>query len=258
MSLLSYTDNERGLPIVFLHGFCEDKSIWVDFVKPLVDFQRLICIDLPNFGQSPAMPDATIEKMSAAVIKTLDDLGIEKCILIGHSLGGYVALAVAEFYPYRLLGLALFHSTAFADSPERKENRNKAIQNIKQNGVEPFVRALIPSLFSPAKRENSEIKIAINHLIEKAKKLPAENLIYTLEAMRNRKERIEVLKQVNIPILFLLGKDDVAVPLEASLSQCHLPQNSVVHSLAEVGHMGMIEAPIEFAKAIKNFVSYCK
>ncbi len=258
MNLLSYTDNGSGLPIVFLHGFCEDKSIWADFIKPLADFHRLICIDLPNFGQSPAMPDATIERMSDAVVETLDHLGIEKCILVGHSLGGYVALAIAESYPYRLLGLALFHSTAYEDSPERKENRNKAIQNITQNGTEPFVKALIISLFSPAKKENNNIKIAINHLVEKAKKLPAENLIYTLEAMRNRKERIEVLKQVNIPVLFLVGKDDAAVPLEASLSQCHLPQNSVVHILAEVGHMGMIEAPIEFVKAVKNFVSYCK
>lgn len=255
---LSYTDNGNGLPIVFLHGLCEDKSIWADFVKPLEDFHRLICIDLPNFGQSTAMPDATIEKMSDAVVGTLDHLGIEKCILIGHSLGGYVALAVAEFYAYRLLGLGLFHSTAFEDSPERKENRNKAIQNIKQNGTEPFVRALIPSLFSPAKKENSEIKMAINQLVEKAKKLPEEQIIYTLEAMRNRKERIDVLEQVNIPILFLIGKDDVPVPLEASLSQCYLPQNSVVHILAEVGHMGMIEAPTEFVKAIENFVNYCK
>jgi pimeloyl-ACP methyl ester carboxylesterase len=154
--------------------------------------------------------------------------------------------------------MCLFHSTAFEDSPDRKENRNKAIINIKQNGVEAFVRVLIPSLFSPTKKENNKIKIAINDLVEKAKKLPIESLIYTLEAMRNRKERIEVLKNVGFPVLFLVGKDDASVPLEASLSQCYLPKNSIVHILADVGHMGMIEAPFEFVKAIENFINYCK
>lgn len=258
MSLLSYTDIGHGLPIVFLHGFCEDKSIWEDFTEPIATQHRVICIDLPNFGQSYAMPQATIEKIADAVVATLDHLGIEKCMLVGHSLGGYITLAVAESYPYRLLGMCLFHSTAFEDSPERKENRNKAIANIKQNGAEPFVRALIPTLFAPAKKESHKIKIAINDLIEKAKKLPIESLVDTLEAMRNRKGRIEILEKVDFPVLFLVGKDDVPVPLEASLSQCYLPQNSVVHILANVGHMGMIEAPNEFSSAIINFVSYCK
>lgn len=258
MSLLSYVTKGAGLPVVFLHGFCEDKSIWEDFTEPVLAHATTICIDLPNFGQSPAMPQATIEKMAEAVIELLDFLGVEKCILVGHSLGGYVGLAVAEFYPDRLLGFVMFHSTAFEDSPERKEGRNKAMNNINQNGVEPFVRALIPSLFSPNQIESKHIKLAISTLVENAKKLPAENLIYTLEAMRNRKERIEILKQANFSILFLIGKDDAAVPLEASIAQCYLAKNSIVHILAQVGHMGMIEAPKEFAKTMIAFINYCK
>ncbi|TAH17296.1 MAG: alpha/beta hydrolase [Cytophagales bacterium] len=258
MVKLAYNANGTGFPIVFLHGFCEDKSIWFPFVEPLLPHHQIICIDLPNFGQSPAMPDATVEKMADSVVVTLDSLGVEKCILVGHSLGGYVGLAIAEFYPERLFGMVMFHSTAFEDSPERKQNRHKAMNNIRQNGVDVFVRALIPSLFAPAQKQDNHIRTVINNLIESAKNLPPENVIAAVESMLNRKERTEVLKRVSFPFLFLVGKEDAAVPLEASLAQCFLPQNSVVYILADVGHMGMIEAPQEFAKAIFNFINYCR
>lgn len=252
--ILSYTEIGNGTPVVFLHGFCEDKSIWTGFIKPLTDNFRIICMDLPNFGQSAVMPNATMEKIAALFIATLDALQIDQCVLIGHSLGGYVGLAVAELYPERLLGLGLFHSTAFADDALKFEGRNKAIHSIQQNGVEPFVRALIPSLFSPVQKQKEYIKNTIATLIENAKKLPPENIIYTLEAMRDRKERIEVIKNVDFPILFLIGKDDAPVPLEASMAQCHLPKQSVVCIVKDIGHMGMIEFPIKFAKVIEGFV----
>lgn len=258
MSQLAHTVSGAGLPVVFLHGFCEDKSIWFPFAESLLPHYQVICIDLPNFGQSPAMPDITIEEMAQTVGKTLNSLGIEKYILVGHSLGGYVALAIAEFYPERLLGMVMFHSTAFADSPERKENRQKALESVQKNGTNNFVRALIPSLFATTQKQNNHIRTAINDLIEKAKNLPPENVIATIKAMLHRKERTEVLKNATFPVLFLIGKEDAAVPLEASIAQCHLPQNSVVHILAGVGHMGMIEAPQEFIKAIYSFINYCK
>jgi pimeloyl-ACP methyl ester carboxylesterase len=254
---LSYIRIGAGIPVVFLHGFCEDKNLWSEFVKPLEGNMQIICMDLPNFGESATMPNATIEKMAAAVIATLDSLQIDKCILIGHSLGGYVGLAVAEFYPERLLGLGLFHSTAFADDALKYEGRNKAISSIQQHGVAPFVRALIPSLFSPMQKQKEDIKIKISQLIENAKQLAPENIIYALEAMRDRKERIDIIKQVDFPILYLIGKDDAPVPLEASMAQCYLPKQSASYIFAEVGHMGMIESPILCAKTIANFINYC-
>ncbi len=257
MNLLAHTRAGAGVPVVFIHGFCESKDLWKDFIKPLTTSYSVICVDLPNFGESAAMPDATMEKMAEAVIHTLNHLKIDKCVLVGHSLGGYVGLAVAELYPERLLGLCLFHSTAFEDSPERKEGRNNAIANIQQNGVEIFVRALIPSLFSPSQKEKDHVKRSINLLIENAKNSPTENIIDTLKAMRDRKERIEVLKNVDFPILFLVGKDDAAVPLTASMAQCYLPKNAQVHIWEQVGHKGMIEVPEQSARSIARFVDDC-
>ncbi|MCU0393201.1 MAG: alpha/beta hydrolase [Thermoflexibacter sp.] len=258
MTLLSYTEQGKGTPVVFLHGFCEDKSLWTDFVLPLIDHCRVICMDLPNFGESPTMPNATMEKIAEVLVATLEHLQIEKCVLIGHSLGGYVGLAVAEHYPEKLMGFGMFHSTAFEDSPERKEGRDKAIASIEQNGVEPFVRALISSLFSPVQKQKEAIKSVIGLLIEKAKQLPPANIIATLQAMRDRKERIEIIRNVNFPLLFIIGKDDAPVPLEASMAQCYLPKQSMAIILENIGHMGMIEAVPQCQRVIKSFIDYCE
>ncbi|GAB4465180.1 MAG: alpha/beta hydrolase [Thermoflexibacter sp.] len=257
MPMLSYSEKGKGNPVVFIHGFCEDKSLWEKFISPLSASYRVICVDLPNFGESPAMQEISIEQMADSVIDTIKHLQIEKCVVVGHSLGGYVALAMAELYPEQLAGLGLFHSTALEDTPERKENRNKAIASIKENGVEPFVRTLIPSLFSPVQKQKENIKKNIDILINNAKQITPANVIATLKAMRDRKARIDILKNTNLPILFIVGKDDVPVPLEASMAQCYLPKNSLVSIMAEVGHMGMIEAEKNCQIVVKNFLEYC-
>jgi pimeloyl-ACP methyl ester carboxylesterase len=257
MPTLSYSVKGTGRAVVFIHGFCEDKSLWESFITPLCADYKVICIDLPNFGESPAMQEISIEQMADAVVDTVKSLDTGKCVVVGHSLGGYVALAMAELYPEKLAGLGLFHSTAFGDTPERKENRNKAIASIKENGVESLVRTLIPSLFSPVQKQKVSIKQQMDILIDKAKQIPPENIIATLQAMRDRKERIEVLENVNFPVLFIIGKDDIPVPLEASMAQCHLPKNSLVSIMAQVGHMGMIEAEKNCQKIVKNFLEYC-
>jgi pimeloyl-ACP methyl ester carboxylesterase len=257
MPTLSYSVKGTGRAVVFIHGFCEDKSLWESFITPLCADYKVICIDLPNFGESPAMQEISIEQMADAVVDTVKSLDTGKYVVVGHSLGGYVALAMAELYPEKLAGLGLFHSTAFGDTPERKENRNKAIASIKENGVESLVRTLIPSLFSPVQKQKVSIKQQMDILIDKAKQIPPENIIATLQAMRDRKERIEVLENVNFPVLFIIGKDDIPVPLEASMAQCHLPKNSLVSIMAQVGHMGMIEAEKNCQKIVKNFLEYC-
>lgn len=257
MPILSYLEKGKGNPVVFIHGFCEDKSLWEKFTAPLSASYKVICVDLPNFGESLSMQEVSIEQMADSVIDTIKHLKVGQCVVIGHSLGGYVALAMADLYPEKLAGLGLFHSTAFADTPERKENRNKAIANIKENGSEPLVRTLIPSLFSPAQKQEENIKKSIDILINKAKQIPSANLIATLQAMRDRKERINILQNTNLPVLFIVGKDDVPVPLEASMAQCHLPKNSLVSIMAGVGHMGMIEAEKNCQIVVKNFLEYC-
>jgi pimeloyl-ACP methyl ester carboxylesterase len=125
---LAMIDQGSGEAIVFLHGYPMNKSIWQHFANELQGHYRVVCLDLPGFGDNPPIDfPLTVGDMAEAVSKTLESLGIEKCVMVGHSLGGYVALGFGEKYPNKLNGLVMFHSTAFADSQEKKQGRNKSI-----------------------------------------------------------------------------------------------------------------------------------
>lgn len=241
-----------GQVLVFLHGFCESKEIWEAFSQPLREQYRIIAIDLPGFGKNTAPHDTySMEEAAAYVYKVLKELDIKKCVLVGHSMGGYAALAFAEKYGNMLQGLCLFHSSALPDSEEKKAIRTKTIKFIKKNGLSVFMNAFVAPLFAPANRKffSKEIKI----LTAIGKNTPPEAVIGAIKGMRDRKKRTKVLKDARYPVLFISGKDDQAITLEQTLEQCHLPANATVLFLAKTGHMGLFEKPLETRQALRHF-----
>ena len=175
--------------------------------------------------------------------------------MIGHSLGGYVGLAFAEKYEHYLAGMGLFHSTAFADTEDKKENRLKAIEFIERHGVKVFAESFVAPLFSLKNRDL--FKTEIKELTEVAAAASEIGVVETTKAMRNRPDRIAVLKNCAVPILFVVGKLDGVITLDKSLEQCHVPKHSIVHFLEGVGHMGMIENKAETLKIMSSFAHYC-
>ncbi|MFC6996088.1 alpha/beta fold hydrolase [Rufibacter roseus] len=248
---LGYTDSGTGPAIVFLHGFCESKDLWAEFAKPLAKQFRLVALDLPGHGESPAPEGFSMEAQAEQVYLTLQQLQVEKFLLVGHSMGGYVALAFAEKYPELLRGLCLFHSTALPDSPEKKENRLKTIEFVQKHGVEKFMDSFVAPLFAPANRDACQK--AIQKMQDIGKATPPKTIEGCLQAMRNRPDRIQVLKEIRVPVFFIAGKEDPAVPLEATLQQCHLPENSMAYFIGEVGHMGMFERTVATRQALLKF-----
>ncbi|MFQ5447790.1 MAG: alpha/beta fold hydrolase, partial [Saprospiraceae bacterium] len=240
------------LPLVLVHGFCEDSRMWEEW-QEFIPNRRFISIDLPGFGCSGLVENLTISLMGEAIKAVLGHLAIEKCILAGHSMGGYASLAFAEKYASRLSGLCLFHSHPFADSEEKKQGRLKAIDFIKKNGHILFVRRLIPTLF--AYDFSKGYQVEVNRLIHNATYYSSEAIIAALQAMRLRPDRSEVLRCIPCPVLFLIGKLDVAIPLEISLEQTYLPAVADIRILNTTGHMGMFEAPRETAKAMREFLN---
>ncbi len=256
ISTLKYKSAGRGPAVVFIHGFCEEKSLWNDFLNHFQSDYHVITPDLPGFGESPLnITPVSMEYFADEVRYLLKDLSVKECVIIGHSLGGYVALAFAEKYPEMLKGLGLFHSMAFADSPEKQENRNKTIQFIEKNGVAPFADSFVEPLFFMRNRKN--LQKEIQGMIETTKNTSMKSIIETTKAMRDRKERTDVLKNTEVPVLFIVGKDDGPVPLEKSLEQCYLPKHSVVHFFSECGHMGMFEKREETLKAVEKYLELC-
>ena len=241
-----------GKILVFLHGFCESKEIWREFCRPLQESFRVITIDLPGFGANREPRDNySMESAAAYVQKVLKTLDIKKCFLVGHSMGGYAALAFAEKYSSMLNGLCLFHSSALPDSKEKKQTRTKTIKFIKKNGLPLFMDTFVAPLFSPARRKYfaKEIKMLTN--IGKA--TPPEAVLGAIKGMRDRKKRLKVLQAARYPVLFISGKDDQAVTLAQTLEQCYLPAQATVLFLGGTGHMGMFEKPLETRQALRHF-----
>ena len=252
-SLLSHKDEGKGTPLVLVHGFCESKEIWRNFSSALSTRFRVITPDLPGFGDSKLnAADISIDYYADELHALLKHLDVHKCILIGHSLGGYVSLAFAEKYEQMLLGLGLFHSTAFEDTQEKKENRDRTIKFVEKHGVEAFASTAVSPLFYPPKRE--DLKADIELMTRIAAGSSKEGVIAATKAMRDRKDRSNVLKKVKCPVLFIVGKEDQSVTLERSLQQCYLPHHSIVHFLSDTAHMGMFERKKDTLKIVESFV----
>ena len=247
-SNIFYRSIGKGKRVMLLHGFSEDGSIWNNQIAFLKNHCRLLIPDIPGSGRSALIADGNIETY-AEVIKAIlvDDFlqsgyeGLEEVTIIGHSMGGYIALAFAEKYPHLLPAFGLFHSTAFADNEEKKLARAKAIHFIKDKGSLPFLQTSIPGLFTQAFAEQHAT--VINELIHRAKEFSPEALVQYYEAMIQRPDRTSVLKTFPGPILFIIGEKDNVIPLESSLRQCYLPAQAHIHIIEKSAHMGMLEEP---------------
>ncbi len=251
-----YHAEGNGDALMLLHGFAEDNRIWNYLAEKLKEKFYVIIPDLPGSGASEMLEGEVSIEDYAEVIKAIADAELNHkrntFTIIGHSMGGYITLAFAEKYPELLNSFGLFHSSAFADDEAKKDIRRKGIDFIKQNGAASFLKATIPNLFS--ERTKKENPILINDLLNLSKNFSAETLIQYYEAMIKRPERISVLKSFSKPVLFIIGKQDAAIPLDASLKQCHLPLISTIHILENSGHMGMWEEDEKSTVYLREFL----
>lgn len=249
---IHYSVYGKGTPVMLIHGFGEDSNIWQHQIDHLSTNYHLIVPDLPGSGKSNLLQ---LENCGlneyADVLKTiLDKEGIHQCIMIGHSMGGYITLAFEENYADMLAAFGLFHSTAFADDPEKKITRKKAIGFIQQNGAHSFLKTSIPGLFY----NESNSKAQIDELLEKGNKFSPETLIQYYSAMISRPDRTNILKSASKPVLFILGQHDKAVPFGQGLEQVHMPQMSAVYILRTSAHMGMLEETGKANRILAEFL----
>lgn len=251
--MLNYTDCGHGKTIVFIHGFCENLKIWQAYEEEFSKFSRVICIDLPGFGASNYDEETiTIEWFASKVHALLKELNVSTYHVVGHSLGGYIALALAERYPSSLTSMTLFHSTSYADTEEKKLNRDKVISFIERNGLSLFMDSFVTPLFADGNKE--KCKESIDFLIKEGKKSNQDAVISTLLAMKNRIDRRHVLAQFNKPLLMIIGEDDLAVPVNTSLEQLEINPKIENIVLKTCGHMGMFEKPNTCLTKLKEFV----
>ncbi|WP_163409999.1 alpha/beta fold hydrolase [Flavobacterium ajazii] len=248
---ISYSDTGNGTAIVLLHGFLENKKMWKDYVSLFSETYRVITIDLLGHGESDSLGYVhEMEDNAKVVNEVLEHLKIKKATILGHSMGGYIALAFAELFPEKLQKLVLLNSTSKEDSAEKKLNRTRAIKAVKQNYIN-FVSLAIANLFS----ENNRIRLAdeIEKVKTEALKTPLQGIIASLEGMKARKDRQYLLQKQLFPVLLILGKKDPVLSYEESLSQI---ENTIVELVSfEDGHMSHIENKEELKTMLLEFFS---
>ncbi len=245
-----YEVSGKGAPVVLLHGFLEDTTMWGDLVSSLVENHRIITIDLLGHGETIFFEEVhTMEMMAEAVHSVLDHLGVAKASFVGHSMGGYVALAFAELFPEKIAKLCLLTSTPEADSPERKANRERAIEAVKHNTAN-FVHISIENLFSPSNRDRFRDKIAT--VKQQAIKTSRKGIIAALKGMKSRKDRTQVLNGFQGEKLIIAGKQDPFIDWQQLQKIAESTQTRF--QVLEGGHMLHIENQADHNIFIENFI----
>jgi len=253
-TVISYSDIGTGTAVILLHGFLENKTMWEDFTPSIAKKNRVISIDLLGHGETDCLGYIHSMEENAEIVKAiLSHLRIRKAIFIGHSMGGYVALAFAELYPKNLKGIVLLNSTAKEDSEERKQNRDRAIKAVKQNYIN-FVRMSIANLFSVNNRDR--LKNEIENVKLAALKTSLQGIVASLEGMKIRKDRQFILKETDFPKLLILGEKDEVLIYKDNLSQIENTNTKLI-SFPD-GHMSHIENKEELEKVIISFLRNIK
>lgn len=253
---VSYNDEgQEGSPvIIFIHGFPFNKSMWTKQIEALKNNFRVIAYDVRGHGNSDLGSGIySIDLFVNDLINLMDFLKIDKAILCGLSMGGYIALKAIETYPDHFDSLILCDTNCFADTPEVKEKRMKTIESIKKDGVEKFADESLKNLFAPESFETNEVEIAsVREMIVNTSK---KTLYKTLRAFYERKETCSNLHNIKVPVLIMVGSEDKITPLAAAQMIQEKIEDSLLSIVEHAGHLSNLENPKEFNTQLEQFVS---
>ena len=244
---LFYEERGSGIPLTLLHGYPLDHTIWLEVAGKLKNEARVITPDLRGQGGSPAPSGVySMQMLAEDVLRLMDKLGVEATIIGGHSMGGYVALAMAKHHPDRLLGLTLIASHAYADSPEKRQTRLESIEQIRSRGLEPILAAM-PGKLS----KQPEIIEKCRNITSKASPV---GVMGTLAGLAQREDYMEVFTHLKIPAMLIAGLDDQINPISINREMAAKMDKPRLVEIADAGHMPMMEQSSQVADALKSFI----
>lgn len=257
---LHYRIIGKGQPVFLVHGYGEDSRIWNNQIETLSAFCQLIVLDLPGSGQSVItskgmsewLPELSMDDLAECLHEIVHAEDLAPAVVLGHSMGGYIALSFARHYPNHLKALGLVHSTAYADSEEKKSVRLKSMEFIRENGGHALFKTTMVNLFGEAFRSSNSA--AIQELVEATKAFDPQVLIAYTRAMMLRPDQSDLLSYMRQPVLFIAGPEDIAAPLTDLKQQATIPNKSYLKVMEGVGHMGMLEAPSEMNRHLSGFI----
>jgi pimeloyl-ACP methyl ester carboxylesterase len=252
---ITYSDTGKGRVVILLHGFLGSHEIWQPIHDNLAKYFRVIAIDLPGHGKTACFGYVhSMDLMAKCVKSVMDNLRLKKYVIVGHSMGGYVALAFGELFPDNLRGLCLFHSTAYPDSDQKKRDRSRAIKLVKAN-ARLYTRDTIKNLFATKNLDRFKSEVTFAQKI--AFKTPKRGIVAALEGMKDRPNRDVILNFAEYPVMMIIGRYDNILPMQLLLNQSQLIKQKHILLLENEGHMGFLEAPKICLTHLKRFARVC-
>ena len=246
---ISYTYEGKGTALILLHGFLENQSMWKELVSTWATKYKVITIDLLGHGKTGNLGYVhTMEDQADMVIALLEHLRLRKAVFMGHSMGGYVSLAIAELYPEFVKGLILLNSSARADSPDKQIMRSRAIEAVKKD-ADLFIELSITNLFAEQHRE--DFSQAIEWVKQEAKQTSLQGIIAASEGMKIRADREVILHFAPYPIAYIAGIHDPIMPIESVREQIE-GSKVMLHEIPS-GHMAHLECVDTVKQTVLDF-----
>ncbi len=250
---IAYDDVGSGLPVVFLHAFPLNRTMWDPQVTTLVAESRCIAIDFRGLGESRGNPPYTMDQYADDVAGVLDALHIERAVIVGCSMGGYVAFAFWRRHRHRVRGLVLADTRATADTPEATARRQELIELARTQGNTAVANAQIAGLVGKTTREKRpDIYDAMHRLIAQA---PTDGVIGALEAMIERPDSTDTCATIDVPTLVVVGDEDVLTPPKEARAMCASIRGSRLEVLQGAGHLSNVERPAAFNTVMSEFLA---
>jgi len=251
---ISYQTMGDGPAIIFLHGYLESSQVWGTFLNRFIKLYRVIAIDLPGHGKSEILgPVHTMSEMAAVVNAILIEEQVQQCVLFGHSMGGYVVMEFAHEYRDKLRGYGLIHSTCFADSEEKRENRDREIALIRCGKKNQVIHTNIPKSFADFNLEKMEKEVLC--VKEMALSFSDEGTIALLQGMKKRADHSATLKKMPPSPLIVYGKSDNYISEDIFQKMVGMVPQATAVLLKNSGHMGFLEEPDCLFSGIVGYLS---
>ena len=251
---IGYDDSGRGSPaLLFVHGFPHDRTLWAQQLQGLSVQARCLAPDLRGFGETTGTAPFSMDQYADDLVGLLDVLHIDRAIVVGLSMGGYVAFALWRRHPSRVRGLVLCNTRPGADSEEGREKRRKLIATAREQGIRAIADAQITGMLGKTTRSNRpEITNSVHRMLSSQ---PVEGVVGALEAMMGRPDSTPLMSTIDVPTLIVAGDEDAIIPMAEAKAMQEAIRGSTLEVITGTGHLCNLERPAAFNHVVSEFLA---
>lgn len=250
---VGYDDSGTGTPVLFVHGFPHDRTLWASQVHGLAGQARCIAPDLRGFGESTPSPPFGMDRYADDLASLLDLLRVDRAVIAGLSMGGYVAFAFWRRHRRRVRALILANTRAGADTDEARDRRRRLVGLALEHGSSAVAEAMLPGMLGKtSRRKGPELANAVHRMISAA---PVAGVVGALEAMMDRLDSTATLATIDVPALVVAGEEDTLIPAEESRAMHNAIRGSTLEVIHGAGHLSNLERPAAFNHVVSEFLA---